>query len=147
MVKYSREPATPAKAAKARGKDMRVHFKNTYETADAIRGMQLEKAIKYLEDVIEHKRCIPFRVYSATAGRTAQAHQFNVTQGMATATMHFSDREMAEEVLRARAGTAEQCQSKRRVQGSQPQEDLHHPHSSQQGSQRSPKKLQGTWQD
>ena len=81
MVKYSREPAIPTKAAKAKGKDMRIHFKNTYEVADAIRGMQLEKAQRYLQDVIEHKQCIPFRKYAATAGRTAQAHPFNVTQG------------------------------------------------------------------
>jgi large subunit ribosomal protein L17e len=81
MVKYSREPAVPTKAAKARGKDMRVHFKNTYEVADAIRGMKLEKAIQYLKDVIEHKQCIPFRKYAATIGRTAQAHPFHVTQG------------------------------------------------------------------
>jgi len=82
MVKYSREPKVPTKAAKARGKDMRVHFKNTYEVADAIRGMQLEKAEVYLKEVIDHKRCIPFRKYTATAGRTAQAHQFHVTQGI-----------------------------------------------------------------
>ena len=81
MVKYSREPAVPTKAAKARGKDMRVHYKNTYEAADALRGMPLEKAQKYLQDVIEHKQCIPFRKYAATAGRTAQAHPFHVTQG------------------------------------------------------------------
>lgn len=81
MVKYSREPAVPTKGAKARGNDMRIHFKNTYEVADAIRGMRLEKAQKYLQDVIEHKQCIPFRKYAATAGRTAQANPFNVTQG------------------------------------------------------------------
>ena len=81
MVKYSREPAVPTKAAKARGSDMRIHFKNTYEVADAIRGMKLEKAMRYLQDVIEHKQCIPFRKYAATAGRTAQAHPFHVTQG------------------------------------------------------------------
>lgn len=81
MVKYSREPAIAAKAAKARGNDMRIHYKNTYEVADAIRGMKLEKAIRYLKDVIEHKQCIPFRKYAATAGRTAQAHPFHVTQG------------------------------------------------------------------
>ena len=43
--------------------------------------MQLEKAQRDLQDVIEHKQCIPFRKYAATAGRTAQAHPFNVTQG------------------------------------------------------------------
>eukprot|EP00826_Nyctotherus_ovalis_P058264 TRINITY_DN7996_c0_g1_i4.p1 TRINITY_DN7996_c0_g1~~TRINITY_DN7996_c0_g1_i4.p1 ORF type:complete len:196 (+),score=63.67 TRINITY_DN7996_c0_g1_i4:166-753(+) len=80
MVKYSREPAVPTKAAKARGDDMRIHYKNTYEVAAAIRGMQLEKAEKYLRDVIDHKQCVPFRKHSTTA-RTAQAHPFHVTQG------------------------------------------------------------------
>lgn len=70
----------PTKAAKARGKDMRVHFKNTYEVAHAIRGMKLEKAQKYLQDVIDHKQCVPFRKH-VTAGRTAQSHPFGVTQG------------------------------------------------------------------
>jgi len=32
------------KQATARAKDLRVHFKNTYETAKAIRGMLLTKA-------------------------------------------------------------------------------------------------------
>ena len=103
MVKYSRTPAS-LKSAKARGKDMRVHFKNTYEVADAIRGMNLEKAQKYLQDVMEHKRCVPFRKYSATAGRTAQAHQFHVTQG----TCLHDFRSMAQEVLRAHNGAPRQ---------------------------------------
>ena len=87
----------PTKAAKARGKDMRVHFKNTYEVADAIRGMKLEKAQHYLKDVIEHKQCIPFRKYAATAGRTCQAHPFNVTQGNILSAK--INRKMAKEVL------------------------------------------------
>lgn len=81
MVKYSRQPALPAKSAKAAGKDIRAHFKNTFEAANAIKGMKLEKAQQYLQDVIDHKQCIPFRKYAATIGRTAQAHPFHVTQG------------------------------------------------------------------
>ena len=81
MVKYSREPAIPTKAAKSKANDMRIHFKNTYEVADAIRGMQLEKAQQYLQVVIDHKRCIPFRRYSDHAGRTAQANLTHTTQG------------------------------------------------------------------
>lgn len=109
MVKYSRAPLN-VKYAKARGKDMRVHFKNTYEVAGAIRGMKLEKAQKYLQDVIEHKRCIPYRMFSATAGRTAQAHQFHVTQGSEPSDL---SRTMAQEVLRARSGALGERQGQR----------------------------------
>lgn len=31
------------------------------ETAAAVSGMELEKAIRYLEDVQTHKQCVPFR--------------------------------------------------------------------------------------
>lgn len=44
----------------ARGGHLRVHFKNTRETAFALRKMDLSKAKRYLEDVVERKRCIPF---------------------------------------------------------------------------------------
>ena len=57
----------------ARGSDMRVHFKNTRESAMAIRQMTLIKAKKYLEDVLDHKRVIPFHRFCGGVGRTAQA--------------------------------------------------------------------------
>ncbi|XP_038984311.1 60S ribosomal protein L17-like [Phoenix dactylifera] len=73
MVKYSREPNNPTKSAKAMGQDLRVHFKNTRETAHAIRKLPLAKARRYLEDVIVHKQAIPFRRFCRGVGRTAQA--------------------------------------------------------------------------
>ncbi len=60
-------------APQAKGSDLRVHFKNTRETAFALRKMSLNKAKKYLEDVLAHKRCIPFRRYQGAVGRTTQA--------------------------------------------------------------------------
>ncbi|KAH0984563.1 hypothetical protein GBA52_011740 [Prunus armeniaca] len=54
-------PPINSNACKARGSDLRVHFKNTRETAHAIRKMQLGKAKSYLEDVLAHKQAIPFR--------------------------------------------------------------------------------------
>lgn len=80
-MKYAREPSNSSKACKAMGVDIRVHFKNTHETARAIKGMNLRKAQKYLEDVIEHKRCVPFRRFNGGVGRCAQAKEFGVTQG------------------------------------------------------------------
>ncbi|RWW65474.1 hypothetical protein BHE74_00027215 [Ensete ventricosum] len=61
------------KTAKAMGHDLRVHFKNTRETAHAIRKLPLSKAKRYLEDVIAHKQAIPFRRFCGGVGRTAQA--------------------------------------------------------------------------
>ncbi|KAL4189760.1 hypothetical protein AMTRI_Chr08g208750 [Amborella trichopoda] len=73
MVKYSREPDNPTKSCKARGSDLRVHFKNTRETAHAIRKLPLAKAKRYLEDVLAHKQAIPFQRFCSGVGRTAQA--------------------------------------------------------------------------
>jgi len=81
MVKYSRDAAEPTKACKAMGCDLRVHFKNTYEVAGAIRGMPLQKAKTYLDQVMDKKRCIPYRVYNFHCGRTAQAKEFKLSQG------------------------------------------------------------------
>lgn len=59
-------------ACKSRGMDLRVHFKNTRETAQAIKGMHLKKALQYLRDVINKKQIIPFRRYNGGVGRKAQ---------------------------------------------------------------------------
>lgn len=59
--------------SQARGSDLRVHFKNTREAAFALRKKDLQKAKRYLEDVLAHKRCIPFRRFAGKVGRTAQA--------------------------------------------------------------------------
>uniref|UniRef100_A0A2K6CML9 Large ribosomal subunit protein uL22 n=1 Tax=Macaca nemestrina TaxID=9545 RepID=A0A2K6CML9_MACNE len=48
-------------ACKSRGSNLRVHFKNTRETAQAIKGMHIRKATKYLKDVTLQKQCVPFR--------------------------------------------------------------------------------------
>ena len=73
MVKYSREPENSTKSCKARGSDLRVHFKNTCVTADALRSMTLKKAKGYLEDVLQKKQAIPFRFFNGCVGRHAQA--------------------------------------------------------------------------
>merc|ERR1712185_126924 len=84
MVKeYAQKPADEATSCKAKGSDLRVHFKNTRETAQAIKNMNLEKAKKYLEDVIDKKRAIPFRRFCGGVGRTAQAAAAGATNGQA----------------------------------------------------------------
>jgi large subunit ribosomal protein L17e len=106
MGKYSKE-AEASKSCKSRGYDLRVHFKvrtatgfggstsrpealtlapgppaqNTRETAAAIKGMKLTAAKKYLEAVVNHERCIPFRRFCGGVGRTAQAKNENSSTG------------------------------------------------------------------
>ena len=69
------------KAAKARGSNLRVHFKNSRETAKAIHGMSLHKAKSYLHDVMDHKRCIVFRRFCGGIGRTPLAKNEGSTNG------------------------------------------------------------------
>jgi large subunit ribosomal protein L17e len=45
MVCYSLDPENPTKSCKSR-----VHFKNTWETAQAIKSTHIRKATKYLKD-------------------------------------------------------------------------------------------------
>ena len=81
MVKYSKAPANPTKTAKARVDDLRTSFKNSFEVAAAIRGMNLKKAQRYLEEVLEHKQIIPFRRFCGGVGRKAQCKEFKACQG------------------------------------------------------------------
>ena len=83
QVKYAREPENGTKSCKARGSDLRVHFKNTRETAFALKQRTLQSAKQYLEDVLEHKRAIPFRRFCGGIGRTAQAKNEGSTNGQA----------------------------------------------------------------
>merc|ERR1712071_554679 len=82
MGRYMTEAGNPAKSCKSRGKYIRVHFKNTRESAKMIKGMNLRKAQRYLKDVIEHKRCVPFIRFNRGVGRGAQAKQFTSAPGM-----------------------------------------------------------------
>ena len=61
MGRYAAEPDNAAKAAKARGSNLRCHFKNTRETAQAIKKMPLHRATTYLKNVLNKTEIIPFR--------------------------------------------------------------------------------------
>ena len=80
MARYGATSTNPAKSASARGSYLRVSFKNTRETAQAINGWELTKAQKYLEQVLEHKKAIPFRRYNSSIGRTGQGKECGVTK-------------------------------------------------------------------
>lgn len=78
---YSREPENQSKSVKARGSDLRVHFKNTHEAGAAIKGMNLERAQKYLQAVIEKKEIVPFRRFKIGVKGKPQCNNWKVPVG------------------------------------------------------------------
>lgn len=72
QVRYAATEIAPTKSARARGAYLRVSFKNTRETAQAINGWKLQRAVKFLENVQEHKEAVPMRRYAGGTGRAAQ---------------------------------------------------------------------------
>jgi large subunit ribosomal protein L17e len=72
MVRYAATEIESGSSARARGSYLRVSFKNTRETAQAINGWKLQRALEYLENVREHKEAIPMRRYAGSTGRTGQ---------------------------------------------------------------------------
>ena len=82
MVKYSKEPAVASKSAKAIQCDVRSSFKNCYNVVQAIRGLKLETAKKYLQQALNRERIIPFNRYKSGVSRKAQCKEFKeTTQG------------------------------------------------------------------
>ncbi|KAJ3304180.1 60S ribosomal protein L17 [Kappamyces sp. JEL0829] len=79
MTRYS-TVETSAKAAKASGSYLRVHFKNTREVAASIAGKKLNKAVSFLNDVTERKQAVPFRRFAGGIGRTAQGKPHGVSR-------------------------------------------------------------------
>merc|ERR1712224_488102 len=77
----SREPPVKNNAVLAKGADLRVSFKNTYNTARAVRGMTLTAAKTYLTACLNKQRCIPQRRFCGSTGRTGQAKEWGTTKG------------------------------------------------------------------
>mmetsp|Transcript_17388 Transcript_17388/g.48183 ORF Transcript_17388/g.48183 Transcript_17388/m.48183 type:complete len:209 (+) Transcript_17388:769-1395(+) len=75
MGRYSVEPEVPEKTSKSRGKHLRVHFKHCREIAHHTKGMNVNKALKVLDDVLAFKAVIPFVKYTGGIGRKAQGKQ------------------------------------------------------------------------
>lgn len=78
---YAYTPKNEDKAVKAAMKDAKISFKNTHQTITILRGMWLVSAIKYLEDVLAHKRCVPMKRFNGGVPRVAQAREFGALQG------------------------------------------------------------------
>jgi large subunit ribosomal protein L17e len=72
QVRYANQDIPTAKSARARGSYLRVSFKNTRETAQAINGMKLQRALTFLENVTNKAEAVPFRRFASSTGRTAQ---------------------------------------------------------------------------
>jgi len=75
MTRYSVEPEVPEKTSKSRGNHLRVHFKHCREIAHFTKGMEVNKAIKVLEDVLQFKAIVPFVKFTGGIGRKAMAKQ------------------------------------------------------------------------
>ncbi|KAI4146545.1 MAG: hypothetical protein LQ340_005890 [Diploschistes diacapsis] len=80
MVRYAAHTIDQGKSARSRGQYLRVSFKNTRETAQAINGWKLQRALTYLNNVIDHKEAVPMRRYAGGTGRAAQGKQFGVSR-------------------------------------------------------------------
>ena len=77
MVKYSFEPEDQTKLCKARGNNLRTHFKNMRETAASIKNRSLSGAKEYLQAVLDRKQAIAFKRFTGGRGRHAQAKNLN----------------------------------------------------------------------
>ena len=81
MVKYGTTPVNSAKASMAKGENLKVHYKNTYETANALKGMRVERAEQFLKNVIYKKEIVPFRKHNGGVGRKGQCKNLNCAFG------------------------------------------------------------------
>ncbi|KAI7758499.1 hypothetical protein LZL87_006890 [Fusarium oxysporum] len=92
MVRYAATEIQSSKSARARGAYLRVSFKNTRETAQAINGWKLQRAVTFLENVKEHKEAVPMRRYAGSTGRTAQGTIRQIPPPLAMDWEKFGDR-------------------------------------------------------
>lgn len=70
-VRYCLDPESPAKSCKSRGSYLPVYFRSTCETAQAIKGIHIRKATKYLKDVTLKKQCIWLQPHNGGVGGRA----------------------------------------------------------------------------
>jgi large subunit ribosomal protein L22 len=61
------EELDPEKTVKASGRELRVSHKHAREVCKTVKGMMLDQAKEYLQDVMEKKKAVPFRRYCKKA--------------------------------------------------------------------------------
>lgn len=66
-IKYAYNEDT-SKKAKASGRSLKISPKHAVEICRTIRGMEIEEAKEYLEDVIEMKKPVPFKRHNKKVG-------------------------------------------------------------------------------
>ncbi len=66
-IKYAYNEDT-SKKAKASGRSLKISPKHAVEICRTIRGMEIEEAKEYLEDVIEMKKPVPFKRHNKKIG-------------------------------------------------------------------------------
>merc|ERR1712002_123000 len=81
MANFCAKPKNPAKAALTRQSGLRVSFKNTHATVKRLKGMSLERAKKFLKNVLARKECVPFFRFNSGVGQCSQAKQWKNNQG------------------------------------------------------------------
>ncbi|KZX17775.1 50S ribosomal protein L22 [Methanobrevibacter cuticularis] len=57
-----------SKTARAMGRSLKISPKHAVEICRAVRGMELEKAKNYLQEVIEMKKAVPFKRHNKKVG-------------------------------------------------------------------------------
>ena len=73
---YSIIKLDPDKTAKASGRELDISHKHAREICKAIKGMLLDDAKNYLEDVIAMKRSVPFRRFKKKVGHRKDLQGF-----------------------------------------------------------------------
>lgn len=81
MKKNNHCSSNSEKKSIAIGRDVKTHFKNTRETAAAIKGMSLFRAKIFLENVCFQKEIVPFVRYRYGVGRKAQLKNSKSSNG------------------------------------------------------------------
>ncbi|MFH1511157.1 MAG: 50S ribosomal protein L22 [Candidatus Woesearchaeota archaeon] len=67
QYKYSSDASKP-ETVKALGRSLSISFKQSVEICNWIRGKESEKAKKMLQEVIDHKRAVPYRRFTGDIG-------------------------------------------------------------------------------
>lgn len=67
-IDYAYTPKVPEKSVKVCGKDLDISFKASVNVTRAIKGMKLEEAMKYLDNVIAFKDFVPYVKFYKGAG-------------------------------------------------------------------------------
>ncbi len=67
-INYAFTDDDKSKTAKALGRSLKISPKHAVEICNKIRGMKVEKAEAYLEDVMEMKTAVPFKRHNKKVG-------------------------------------------------------------------------------